>query len=197
MRVRQLCDAFARVLEQALRDGRLDCGRGPDLQLAVADRARGLSVGIRMATIEIEGLLAESRARDLYWRAQSAIEFKEEAFKTAESLLQGTDDPAKRIAAVAIIDLAWRQMASAVVRAIRERNKQLPFSREKNLGELGQYLFEQAAIDAGQLAAFNEANQIRNEALHAATLGVVPSRDRALRMLATAIEYRARSGLPA
>jgi len=195
-RIAPLCEAFTRDLNRVLRDGRIECGEEGDIVSALSKRVRTLSENGRMAIQEIVRFLAETRARELFWRARDAIEFREEAFETAQALLGGVDDPAKRIAAVAIIDLAWRQMVSAMARAIRERQKRLPLAREKDLGELGQYLFEQRAIDAGQLTALNEANEIRNGALHAAALDLVPSREQVLRMLAGAIQYRARSGLP-
>jgi hypothetical protein len=194
---RPQCTFFENEIHRILLDGRLDCGEDSEVENAVRKRVRALSEGSRMAIRQVLRFLAETKARELFWRTQAAIEFKQEAFNTVDSLLQGTDDPAKRIAAVAIIDLAWRQMASEMIKAIRERKKDLPLTGTKDLGELAQYLYQDGAIDLNELAALKGANQIRNDALHAANLAAVPTRDRVLQMIGRALEYRSKHGFSA
>lgn len=105
-------------------------------------------------------------------------------------MLRSLHGSAKRLAAVALVDLAWREIAFAAANAVKASRRERLFTRDVQLGGLGQYLYEQEVIDKGQFKEFRDGDAIRNASLHAKTLDEIPERAALRRMLANAIKHQ-------
>lgn len=187
--MRALCDAVTKALSDLAAAGEVSCPLIGSVQSSADRFGLAVTTHAESALVQLEKVLSERRARGIVERSRSAIEFKEDALASADALL-AAGGPSEVLAAIAVIDLVWREAAYSELNATIAAQKRLPLKKSPDLGALGHQLLAEGLIDLASRQRFDMANGTRNAALHARTPADVPTVSAAREMLHFALNYR-------